>query len=169
MQRVEVVHIAGASSSGKRTLVKQLGNIWETQLRKRFGIAGSSDRFWDDDPGTRNKNYAHDQTHWEPTSNIFISTVDHALHKWQERSHKIIEQLHAKGVPQRVFLLWRPVDVMRDRNHNKAWWFPEIEEMRNNMRYILRMFEPVRQLRVPIEYVNAGTDLYDRMGEYPIS
>jgi hypothetical protein len=162
---MEIIHVAGHSCAGKRTLIKRLCDPSETELRKRFGITGSTERFWDN-PEKRDQLF--DETDWRPISELRTAEDGHLLHKWQFVTHGEILKLQSlrPELSHRVIVLWRPVSEMIRRIQEKKLWHPDTAEMQSQMKKLYRTVCELPEQGIPVEYVNASSPNYDHMADF---
>lgn len=166
---MEIVHIAGCSCVGKRTLITRLGDPKEPDLRSRFGIKGSTERYWHDEPNDLEFNRKFDPTPWRPIEEMATAEYDHLFHKWQDRSDSWIEKLRdiRPNIPQRIIFLWQPCSIIQTRMIEKGRENPTIENVQGAMKYFSEKILKRRLLGIPVEIVDATSRKYPQLQKIP--
>jgi len=166
----EVVHVYGHSSMGKRTFIKALRNETNGELRKRFGIHGSTDIFLNQNEVGR----AFDpDMPWrrvdELPTELERGATTHLLHKWQFGTQEVVLDLRAK-LPShchRIIALWRtPEEVLRrilEKNElvppQHQWTGVTLEILRDELygKYLGEVGKAAAQ-KIPVVYAIATDD-----------
>ena len=114
----EVVHIAGLSAVGKKTLIRRFQDPAEAAVRRRFGIA---DDF-----------VAYGYSFRAPAEELLRGDAGQLVHQWQFVTHELIDAALAAfpRARHRIVLLWRPPAVNCEAVlSRKGDWRPTPDEM----------------------------------------
>jgi hypothetical protein len=165
---MELIHIVGFSCVGKRSLIIRLCDPACHELRKRFGISGSTERFWDkpqfDD--------AFNSSTWRSIEDLKTARSDHMIHKWQLPTHHHVftwKQLRT-DVTHRAIALWRQIDDLhaqihhkQDHGQNVPDWRPSIEDLKSHANKVQLCIDEMEQAAIPVEHVGASNSEYTRI------
>ena len=159
---VEVIHVVGMSCCGKETLIQRLIDSNEVELRKRFGVSGSTAVFLDKNHERFKSPLALSEQQWLSSSSIHAviahRAVDHLIHKWQYGTKDLAKDIqeNSPSVFQRAIVLWIPEDqrIARCKDRRSSWSDNEKWEC---IRSYVRSLE---KIQVPCELIDSRGEKY---------